>query len=980
MLRVHRKVDSPSELFPNLRSTFSASNLCGRRLIGERELVAEAIEGAEDLRDKMAANANTPPPAQPVIAGSGGGSEDLFLANQGSIARRSLAVINTVFQMSQLGNATTLPKFKIGIGMDISHAMIWCQDAFRLPTLVAISGWFMTGPIDDERSRIWLYNLYRYASQQDCERTLKQYVDKIRLLIKAFQQRVGHDEGKGVLECFADSEFIQRVDIFWDNFEKYVDSSSLPNVGMKSTLEDACRRLRNGTLVSTGFMLEHNEHELYSVKYRDPDWHAIMKEYWNFSTDLLVPDSSQIVFTRNKLVQCARELTLAIRLKNETVKMIQGGPDMMINERKLAEKITNRCFEGAKIAEENDIPMWAAVHLLMYYCSLSSLIARMLHCREQQRSSGRVYMAEDDANVLKKALIDCGKALPELEGIKELGWNVFFAEMIDENGAHANSRNERLKCLKEWVTWSNNPYDEQWESSKTPENRRGRHYVFGDEPEDEFKTPERSRWPRWAVSTGLIDVYLSRHVKKVEAKSMPKRVEPVFAAGSQGKPHVHEFLRASGSASSEQKPGWGFFYDQQNDPWSVVTERDHPTLEATSAQGSTTVESPITVTNPFCVPPMAFDPGSESAGEDTVLPNDEWRYPTLHDGIRYERFKRSNKNLADRIGTIKLLAQSGFLFKPMVEEAIIPVSHKSTFSCYLRKVTSYIISWSGCVSMKTLRGYKRRDDEDWIRLYNYCIARSHLRQTHLYLETKEMAALCGVLGDTEVVNSLIRPITSKQFLNHAATSTVGSVEMSSGIRQAVTAVFSDFDIIKRSGSKKANKTNVQTQMDYLFGWGNLYHESVMEKEVVSMHKCFDVIAKAHEYVERLANEDDGVRAGASVHMWFSFGEFVQWNRDCTQTRFVFDVDEIVPEFCRMMKNLLDVAGAPVFVNLCTSSNFFHGTEMHLEQVIGSSLASALVKTGVAVTCNPLMWSELSNFIDHRMLAIKTGSVRAGAIV
>ena len=479
--------------------------------------------------------------------------------------------------------------------------------------------------------------------------------------------------------------------------------------------------------------------------------------------------------------------------------------------------------------------------------------------------------------------------------------------------------------------------------------------MFEDEPEDEFKTPERSRWPRWAVSTGLIDVYLSRHVKKVEAKSMPKRVEPVFAAGSQEKPHVHEFLKASGSASSEQKPGWGFFYDQQTDPWSVVTERDHPTPEATSAQGSTTVESPTTVTNPFCVPPMAYDPGSESAGEDTVLPNDEWRYPTLPDRIRYERFKRSNKNLADRIGTIKLLAQSGFLFKPMVEEAIIPVSHKSTFSCYLRKVTSYIISWSGCVSMKTLRGYKRRDDEDWIRLYNYCIARSHLRQTHLYLETKEMAALCGVLGNTEVVNSLIRPITNKQFLNHAATSTVGSVEMSSGIRQAVTAVFSDFDIIKRSGSKKANKTNMQTQMDYSFGWGNLYHESVMEKEVVSKHKCFDVIAKAHEYVERLASEDDDVRAGASVHMWFSFGEFVQWNRDCTQTRFVFDVDEIVPEFCQMMKDLLDVAGAPVFVNLCTSSNFFHGTEMHLEQVIGSSLASALVKTGVAVTCNPLIY-------------------------
>ena len=81
-------------------------------------------------------------------------------------------------------------------------------------------------------------------------------------------------------------------------------------------------------------MLEHNEHELYSFKYRDADWHAIMKEYWNFATDLHVPNSSQVVFVRNKLLQCARELTLAVRLKNETVKINQGGPDMMINERK----------------------------------------------------------------------------------------------------------------------------------------------------------------------------------------------------------------------------------------------------------------------------------------------------------------------------------------------------------------------------------------------------------------------------------------------------------------------------------------------------------------------------------------------------------------------------------------------------------------------------------------------------------------------
>ena len=138
--------------------------------------------------------------------------QDLFLTNdQKSIAKRSFAVIKTVFQ---LGNATTLPSFRLGIDMDLSHAMIWCQDAFKLPTIIALACWFITGPVDDERSRVWLYNMHRYACQTDCERTIRQYVDKVKLVIKAFQQRIGTAEGQGVLECFADSEFLKRVDIF----------------------------------------------------------------------------------------------------------------------------------------------------------------------------------------------------------------------------------------------------------------------------------------------------------------------------------------------------------------------------------------------------------------------------------------------------------------------------------------------------------------------------------------------------------------------------------------------------------------------------------------------------------------------------------------------------------------------------------------------------------------------------------------------
>ena len=251
--------------------------------------------------------------------------QDLFLTNdQKSIAKRSLAVIKTVFQ---LGNATTLPSFRLGIDVDLSHAMIWCQDAFKLPTVIALACWFMTGPVDDERSRIWLYNMHRYACQTACERTIRQYVDKVKLVIKAFQQRIGTAEGQGVLECFADSEFLKRVDIFWDEFVTYVDSGKLPNVLMKSSLEDACNNLRDGTLVSTGYMLEHNGHELYKFKYRDADWHSIMRDYWNFATDLYVPNSSQVAFLRDKLVQCARELTLTIRLKNEMVKVNQGSSD-----------------------------------------------------------------------------------------------------------------------------------------------------------------------------------------------------------------------------------------------------------------------------------------------------------------------------------------------------------------------------------------------------------------------------------------------------------------------------------------------------------------------------------------------------------------------------------------------------------------------------------------------------------------------------
>ena len=95
VLCVHRKVDSPSELVPcktgvdcadlpdlnncitstvfvpNLQSTSLISNLCGRRLIGERELVANVAEGVKDPSYGMATSASTPHPTQPIRQGFG---------------------------------------------------------------------------------------------------------------------------------------------------------------------------------------------------------------------------------------------------------------------------------------------------------------------------------------------------------------------------------------------------------------------------------------------------------------------------------------------------------------------------------------------------------------------------------------------------------------------------------------------------------------------------------------------------------------------------------------------------------------------------------------------------------------------------------------------------------------------------------------------------------------------------------------------
>ena len=112
----------------------------------------------------------------------------------------------------------------------------------------------------------------------------------------------------------------------------------------------------------------------------------------------------------------------------------------------------------------------------------------------------------------------------------------------------------------------------------------------------------------------------------------------------------------------------------------------------------------------------------------------------------------------------------------MIEESVVTKQgvFKSTYSCYLRKVTSYIVAWTGCISIRILRGHRRKNDDDWIRLYNYCLRQTGLDQSHLFLPTQEVAALCGALSDPNTVKALLKPVTSSTFLNQDATSSTDS--------------------------------------------------------------------------------------------------------------------------------------------------------------------------------------------------------------
>ena len=140
--------------------------------------------GSSELDNKMAATTADTPNVNPIVQGSGGGTVDLFMSrvDGASLARNSCAVITITYDQ---GNQSW-PKFRMDVDMDISHAYTW-HTTVNLPIFVVISFWFMTGPVNDERIRVWLFNFHRYACDDDCKRNLSTYMGRVKLSTKAMK-------------------------------------------------------------------------------------------------------------------------------------------------------------------------------------------------------------------------------------------------------------------------------------------------------------------------------------------------------------------------------------------------------------------------------------------------------------------------------------------------------------------------------------------------------------------------------------------------------------------------------------------------------------------------------------------------------------------------------------------------------------------------------------------------------------------------
>ena len=676
------------------------------------------------------------------------------------------------------------------------------------------------------------------------------------------------------------------------------------------------------------------------------------------------------------MLAAGMDVTLAIRLKNEWVAMSGGGEQDFINEVKLAQKIVDMFFNGTEIAPPGDTAMWGAVHELLHYCSVSTLASMIVANREVNWNLGLPCISEADAAAINGALQQCAQILPELEPIKIAGWNIRKAEdpsVGDKGKAAKYDRDMRLKGLKTWAAWLNSPYDELHGLNSLPSDRRGRKYTFANIPSDEFIVPPLDQWPKW-TRPDLLSMFMSRFSVRPEPKSRPAKVEPFVASGTAGKPQQHDFLKRlheSQNQSSSSRAGQPGFYDPKDDVWlhGVNFEtpvKEEPKEDQEKKEVKTTPK--VKTFKKADIPPLAYDPYTESADDEEVAEEDEWTFPRVPEKLIYENYPRIGPGIIGKVGTIKLLVQPSFEMKPMIEEAVIPKPdvYKSTYSCYLRKVTSYIVAWTGCISHRMLRSYRKKGDDEWIRLYNYCLQQTGLGQSHLFLETRAMHALCDELKDPEAIKATIKPVTSSTFLNQAATSSVNSHAISGNIRVTTTGLFTDFDILRKSN--KGNTQGIQSVLDHHFYWTSLHHFVADELPLrSSASRCVQAVNKATEFANKLSKADEATQAGASIHIWISFAEYVTWNKQNTAAAFSFNGFH-EEAFLNALCHLVRESPVPVFVSFCTASEFHHGGEMQMERTV-EKLAVELSRSGVATSTNRLMWLECSNFTDAKFRAM-----------
>ena len=100
------------------------------------------------------------PPGRSSISMGRGSAHGSMSSDSGSVSVGLILVV-ALAELARERNAN-MPVFRWGVDMDVSDAYLWIEHV-RMPHLVALSFWFMTNPIDDQRLRVWIYAIRRHG-------------------------------------------------------------------------------------------------------------------------------------------------------------------------------------------------------------------------------------------------------------------------------------------------------------------------------------------------------------------------------------------------------------------------------------------------------------------------------------------------------------------------------------------------------------------------------------------------------------------------------------------------------------------------------------------------------------------------------------------------------------------------------------------------------------------------------------------------